>query len=195
MSDVEPLKLKCTDSKCDADLHCFRPQRKRGDNASEKPTDRHVCRDCGADLVDWETVHRRDIAEVETLFEELPKELIRHHFWHTPLPEAVVSKAYRYKPEVIARRTRAAIRSHVSRPSSELWRDGAQTPMEAADDAQIYYMGMHATACCCRKCMEYWHGIPREMPLDEEAQKYFAHLVWLYVCQRLDEPTWLGVRP
>jgi hypothetical protein len=61
-----------------------------------------------------------------------------------------------------------------------------QTPDLHSDDRQIYFMGMHAVAACCRKCMEYWHGISREEPLSEADERYFAALVWAYVCQRMD---------
>jgi hypothetical protein len=84
---------------------------------------------------------------------------------------------------VIARRTRGAIRARVSDAAND-W-DGTQTSMDPEKGAQIYHFGMHATACCCRKCMQYWHGIPRERPLTEEELDYFSTLVWLYVCTRM----------
>lgn len=146
--------------------------------------DRGRCRDCGADLVDWATLHKRDLDQVSSLFAELPKELIRHHFWHMPVPPELRAKAERYRREVIATRVRKAIHTRVAPSWNERW-DGQQTPMEHGDNAQIYFLGMHATACCCRKCMEYWHGIQREDPLTNEQEAYFAALVWLYVCQRL----------
>lgn len=175
----EPLKVSCTDSDCSADLHCFRPAKSMG------PEDAGRCRDCGADLVDWETVQTRDINQVEKLFSELPKELIRHHYWHFEIPSEIVRKANRWKRETVAERTQKAIHSRVGPPSREIYRDGTQTPMEHGPEAQIYFLGMHATACCCRKCMEYWHGIPRDRRLTPEDEAYFSALVWLYVCQRL----------
>lgn len=175
----EPLKVSCTDSNCDADLHCFRPE------GSTPPEEVGKCRDCGADLVDWQAVHKRDISQVDKLFAELPKELIRHHYWHFAIPQQIVKKANRWNRDTIAKRTRQAVHARVGPPSSEIFRDGTQTPMEHGPDAQIYFLGMHATACCCRKCMEYWHGIPREQRLTAEHEAYFAALVWLYVCQRI----------
>jgi hypothetical protein len=184
---VEPLKISCSDSDCDAELHCFRPKR------VSDPYDHPVCRECGADLVDWEIVHRRDPGEVETLFAELPKELIRHHYWHMDIPEPILEKARRFRPAVLAERTKAAIQSHVAHPSSQIYHDGTQTANEHSPNAQIYFLGMHAVAACCRKCMEYWHGIPREQELTEEDEFYFASLVWLYVCRRLNHPEWIAV--
>ena len=36
--------------------------------------------------------------------------------------------------------------------------DGRQTPMRN----HPVFIAQHATAPCCRKCLEKWHGIPRE---------------------------------
>ncbi len=36
--------------------------------------------------------------------------------------------------------------------------DGKQTPMRN----HPAFIAQHATATCCRKCLEKWHGIPRE---------------------------------
>ena len=182
MTETTPLKISCTDSDCDADLHCFRPR----SGATEDQNGR--CRDCGADLVDWETVHRRDIDEIDALFTELPKELIRHHYWHVEIPQAIRHRANRYRRAVIADRTAKAVHTRVAPASTELGRDGMQTPDLHSEKAQIYFMGMHATACCCRKCMEYWHGIPREQPLAPGDERYFAALVWAYICERMNWP-------
>lgn len=170
-------KLTCTDSDCDRDLHCFRP------TSWVNPDPAPRCRDCGADLIAWEQLHQRQISNADLLFSQLPKELIRHHFWHMDIPESMIRKTKRYRPEVIADRTEKAIRSHVGEAADD-W-DGQQTPMEHADNAQIYFCGMHATACCCRKCMQYWHGIPADRPLTEAEITYFAALVWKYVCIRI----------
>jgi hypothetical protein len=182
MTPKTPLKIACTASDCTADLHCFRPTAQM---ASEY---RGRCRDCGADVVDWQAAHARDLAHAPSLLADLPKELIRHHYWHMELPTDVRARAMRFRPEVIASRTLLAIASRVSKPADEIFRDGTQTPNEHSRDAQVYYIGMHAVACCCRKCMEYWHGIPRAEPLDRGEQLYFASLVWIYVCLKLGWP-------
>src|SRR4051794_14365468 len=96
---LAPLKISCTDSKCDADLHCFRPR------AQMTEQERGRCRDCGIDVVDWEVAHARDITRATELFSELPKELIRHHYWDMEIPQPIRDKALRYRPDVIADRT------------------------------------------------------------------------------------------
>jgi Domain of unknown function (DUF4186) len=177
MTGPPPLKITCTSSDCAKDLHCFRPK-------SWKEADPHPrCRDCGADIVEWERLHLRNIDDKEFLFAELPKELIRHHFWHCEIPSEVRVSSERYRREVIAKRTKGAIRSRVYGVPGD-W-DGTQTTMDPAKGAQIYHWGMHATACCCRKCMLYWHGVPLDRELTENELAYFSELVWAYVCQRM----------
>ena len=50
----------------------------------------------------------------------------------------------------------------------------------------IYY-AQHATATCCRKCIEAWHGIDRERPLTDEEIGYMTGLVMHYVGKKLPE--------
>jgi hypothetical protein len=42
--------------------------------------------------------------------------------------------------------------------------DGRQTPMRG----HPIFIAQHATATCCRSCLEKWHRIPRGRPLTEE---------------------------
>ena len=45
--------------------------------------------------------------------------------------------------------------------------DGKQTPFRG----HPVFVAQHATACCCRGCLEKWHRIPRgrELTLEEKA--------------------------
>ena len=54
-----PLKIKCTDSDCDNDLHCFKSARSMAQHEKGK------CRACNADLVDWSRLHRRNLKDVK----------------------------------------------------------------------------------------------------------------------------------
>ncbi|MEO8655209.1 MAG: DUF4186 domain-containing protein [Ramlibacter sp.] len=42
--------------------------------------------------------------------------------------------------------------------------DGRQTPWRG----HPVFVAQHATACCCRSCLEKWHAIPRGRELSEE---------------------------
>lgn len=40
---------------------------------------------------------------------------------------------------------------------AEISNDGRQTPMRG----HPCFVAQHATGCCCRGCLEKWHGIPK----------------------------------
>jgi hypothetical protein len=55
--------------------------------------------------------------------------------------------------------------------------DGKQTPFRG----HPVFVAQHATASCCRGCLEKWHGIPRgaELTADEQAHVVAALECWL----------------
>jgi hypothetical protein len=147
-----------------------------------------VCKACGANLVDWDRVHKQSIRDVEYTFNALKTECIRHHFWHRPLDES--TKAYAYKRGKIELRlcVRRRIHSSIGRAAAaELWRDGAQTPLEKKRYAQyIIYCAQHATASCCRKCAEEWHKIPLNRAMTEVEEAYLTELAMRYIQERVE---------
>ena len=76
-----PLNISCTSTDCDKDLHCFKQLKRM------TPEQRGKCRECGANLVDWKRVHRRDATDAEYTFSVLKHELIRHHFFHQTIDD------------------------------------------------------------------------------------------------------------
>ena len=76
---LEPLKVTCTSSDCDNELHCFRATTKM-----KAANEVGACRACGAKLVDWNRVHKKDVADVQYTLEALKYEMIRHHFCDLP---------------------------------------------------------------------------------------------------------------
>ena len=55
--------------------------------------------------------------------------------------------------------------------------DGKQTPMHG----HPVFKAMHATACCCRGCMNKWYKIPLHKGLTESQQEKVVNLLmaWL----------------
>ena len=51
--------------------------------------------------------------------------------------------------------------------------DGKQTPMKG----HPVFIAQHATATCCRNCLEKWHHIPKNKPLTEEEIHYIVSLI------------------
>ena len=54
----------------------------------------------------------------------------------------------------------------------------------------IVHWARHATACCCRRCMAYWHIVPLTHLVRSDIG-YFGQLITLYIKHRLPD---LGVK-
>ena len=67
---------------------------------------------------------------------------------------------------------------------ADLANDGKQTPMRN----HPVFVAQHATATCCRGCLEKWHGIPKGRELTAEEKTYVLAVIrrWL-VSQMGDE--------
>ena len=51
--------------------------------------------------------------------------------------------------------------------------DGHQTPMKG----HPVFIAQHACACCCRTCIEKWHGIPKGRELNKNEKNYIYYLL------------------
>lgn len=170
-----PLDVHCTSSDCDNDLHCFKQLKKM------TPDERGRCRACGADLVDWDRLHRRDLGDAAHTFEALQHELIRHHFFHVSIDEMAQRHAQRKGRTKLKEAARDRLAKYLAPANPP--RDGRQTPMSGN---AIFY-AQHATACCCRTCLEYWHAIPKERKLTAAEFEYCYKLVEQYLDTRLPD--------
>lgn len=170
-----PLDIKCTSTDCNNDLHCFKQLKKM------TPDQRGKCRACGADLVDWKRLHRRDKGDASHTFAALQHELIRHHFFHRPVDDVAMRHAQRKGRIALKEAARARLGKYLA--VAEPPRDGRQTPLEGN---AIYY-AQHATATCCRTCLEYWHDIPKGRPLTAAEFDYCATMVDLFLDAKLPE--------
>ena len=170
---LSPLQIKCTDSICEDGLHCFLKSKKM------KIDDKGKCRSCGIDLIDWSRVHKKNIDDVIFTFNMLKKELVRHVYWHTKIDQKAINHALRKGRMKLRVAAEKRIRKYIANKKN--FREGIQTPK----DGNIIFYSQHATPCCCRKCMEYWHGIPQNTLLTEEQIQYFVELMMLYINDRL----------
>ncbi|HEX9669963.1 MAG TPA: DUF4186 family protein, partial [Thermoanaerobaculia bacterium] len=143
------------------------------------------CRACGASLVDWRRMHAKNLSDAEHTFATLRLETIRHHFWHIPLSLYAINYARR-KGKVALRA--AAIRQIQQRVGQATnYRDGFQTPRENSAHANAIDYAQHATACCCRICIDEWYGVPRGRELTRSEVEYFADLAMLYLDSRIPD--------
>jgi hypothetical protein len=169
------LGITCTSTDCENGLHCFRQAKNRGET--------HVvaghCRDCGADLVNWHRLHKQSFEDVEYTFRSLKYELIRHHFWHKEIDIRALNYARRKGLNGLSAAAENRIRRCLA-PADPPF-DGRQT----GKTGNPLFYAQHACAVCCRKCMEYWHGIEQHRPLTEEEVRYARDLMMLFLKERL----------
>ena len=175
--ELTELKVRCTSSDCENGLHCFL-------QAQRKAQAYGPCRECGIDLVDWERVHSRDLHDVDHTFSALQNERIRHHFWHLAFSQQAINYARRRGYKGLEERVRKRIRSSIGK--AQPYKDGAQTPMGGKNP--IYY-AQHATSTCCRRCFDYWHGVPPGSELTHDEVEYAAALAMKYLRLRLPDLT------
>lgn len=175
---LAPLKIKCTDTNCEADKHCYLATR-----AMARTKAVGSCRSCGAKPVDWDRVHARDLRDARYTFRMMRTELIRHVFWHVEIDAKAVNHARRKGKKGMRDAAERRIRTSVA--SAAPVRDGRQTPFHG----NALYYAQHATATCCRRCIEEWHAIPRNRALEPEEIAYLARLMTLYIDERLPQLT------
>jgi hypothetical protein len=175
-TSLKPLKLSCTQTDCANDLHCFL-QKTRKSRAYGGP-----CRDCGKELVEFPRVHARNLDDVENTFEALSREWIRHEFWERSIDQRAINHARR-KGRITLFNVAAPKRIRQAVGQARHPREGQQTPYEG----NILYYAQHAVAACCRKCVEYWHGIPGGNPLTDVQIDYLTKLVLLYIDKRMPD--------
>jgi hypothetical protein len=173
---LTPLDITCGSTKCESRLHCFSLKK----SSIRKFGKEGVCRECGTDLIDWSRIHKRDIKDAEFIFNSMKNELIRHVFWHTEVDNEAIVAAKKEGKENLKLRARKVLKARVLKHNSFM--DGRQTPMGNGD---IINYAQHATATCCRKCIEVWHNIPQEEILSEENLDFFIELILLYAQERV----------
>lgn len=169
---AEPLpKVKCTSSNCEEGLHCFRPKRPKTMQGGH-------CRDCDAELVDWNRVQKKDLSDIDATIAFLKKENIRHHFWDISIDKKFKWANLIQGKEKLARKALKRLKDFVGCMVTDIYRDGTQTPVT---EWNIIYFAQHATATCCRQCMQYWHGIPYDRKLTDEELEYAHQLIMKYI--------------
>lgn len=55
--------------------------------------------------------------------------------------------------------------------------DGKQTPMHG----HPVFKAMHATACCCRGCLNKWYKVPKGVELTESQQERIVNLLIAWI--------------
>ena len=63
--------------------------------------------------------------------------------------------------------------------------DEKQTPMRGAPRGHPVFLAQHATATCCRGCLEKWHGIRQGRELSGEEQQYITDVIMKWIGRQL----------
>jgi uncharacterized protein DUF4186 len=171
---LKPLKITCTSVDCEHGLHCFRQTQRLASG-----TQAGHCRACGVALIDWSRVYQQDPADASYTFAALKYELIRHYFWHIEIDVKAVNHARRKGTLGLYAATEQRLRKAIG-PAAPSF-DGRQTPCKG----NVIYYAQHATASCCRKCVEEWHGIPQGRALTDAEIGYLTTLATLYIAERI----------
>jgi hypothetical protein len=175
--NFDQIKISCTMTMCDADLHCFRLTKKLSKTLSPGS-----CRECSQLLVSLQRTADRNLDDIDATFAALQKECIRHYFWHVPFGQKALDYATRAGRRELEARVERRIHSRIG--TKEPYNDGRQTPT-AHDRADAIDFALHAVAACCRKCANYWHGIPLGLPLSDTEINYLSELARRYLQARL----------
>jgi predicted Fe-S protein YdhL (DUF1289 family) len=61
--------------------------------------------------------------------------------------------------------------------------DGRQTPM----GNHPVFVAQHATATCCRGCIEKWHDIPKGRELSDNEREFIVELIMMWLKKQLKE--------
>jgi hypothetical protein len=170
------LNLTCGRSECDQELHSFRPPKINLEATGPVP-----CTRCGfvLDGIDPSTI--RESRDPSILFSMLQCEWIRHFFFHLPLTERIKRFALRKGRDGLIELAGEQLRKGRMMGYSPTW-DPRQTAML---HGTIVHWARHAVACCCRRCIAYWHGIPMSATLKEEDIQYFQSLIVRYIALRM----------
>jgi len=60
--------------------------------------------------------------------------------------------------------------------------DGRQTPYRG----HPVFVAQHATATCCRSCLQRWHAIPKGVELDDEQRSYVVDVICRWIERELE---------
>lgn len=110
-----------------------------------------------------------------SLFDRLAKSEFRSSFYLNVKDKEYIrekgwDKIEQGAREIIAKRLAPAV----------IPNDGKQTPMRHG----IFppFIAQHATGCCCRGCLQKWHGIEKGRQLTLKEQDYIAQVImeWLH---------------
>jgi hypothetical protein len=173
--NLKKLDLSCVKTDCEHGLHAFRP-------TASQPNRPMPCRECGAEPpADIQLLRAHDPSRLAEVQAAQRQEWIRQIYWVAPLDQGAASRL-------------AASGYDVAMESIPDYLAMKMKPMPARYDAMrtpwvgdVRNYARHATATCCRRCLNYWFGVDRDHPLTRGELDWATTLVRDYLRQRRDE--------
>jgi len=117
--------------------------------------------------------------DIEGLFAELKRSPFRQRF-RLGSRERAYLEAKGFDVVMAHARDFIAVRLAPARPVN----DGRQTPFRG----HPVFIAQHATATCCRGCLERWHGIARQHALDRDEQEHVLAVLERWLRGQMAQP-------
>lgn len=114
---------------------------------------------------------------IDDAFRRLSRSSFRSRFH---LSESDAAYAREKGSAVIASHAADFIRDRLA-PAGGPTNDGKQTPMRG----HPVFTAQHATATCCRSCLEKWYRIPKSRPLTQTEQDFCVSLVMMWIASQI----------
>lgn len=190
--DPPPIKKRvvmCSTTKCEDGLHSFKTNMRRKASRLKKTYRNKVCVCCGEDVINWDRIDKRDPSDLDYLIKSLKKEEVRHRYWTMPIDQDDVDKAGKKGLNKLRHEVSKRIEKSIGPSSDQIFQDGRQTPPAG----NIIFYAQHATATCCRKCVEEWYNIKRNKPLREEEKVYLETVLLKFITEKIPKLTEEGV--
>lgn len=74
---------------------------------------------------------------------------------------------------------------------AEIPNDGRQTPMRG----HPVFVAQHATACCCRGCLNKWYHVPLGCELSEVQQEKIVNLLMAWILRQMEKDSFHSMDP
>lgn len=179
--EEKPLaKVGCRDHACEKDLHTFLRNMQKSENRGLSYRSEN-CTACGSEINDWPRLDRHDLRDVNYTIEALQHEYVRHRYWDTKINLWAVNYALRKGLSGLRVATERRLWKSVGPLRKDNYMDGRQTPKEG----NIINYAQHATATCCRPCIEAWHMIDRNGSIIDADHAFMTELIMEYIRRKM----------
>ena len=190
--DPPPIKKRavmCSNTKCEDGLHSFKANMRKKASRLKNTYRNKVCVRCGADVIDWDRIDKRDLDDLGYLIKSLKKEEVRYRYWTMPIDQDDINKARKKGLNQLRYEVSKRVEKSIGPPSDQIFQDGRQTP----STGNIIFYAQYATATCCRKCVEEWYNIKRNEPLKEKEKAYLETVLLKFITEKIPTLTEEGV--